>query len=170
MLLSYQNHHPRLAEQVFVEETARVIGDVQVGRQSSIWFYVVVRGDVNHIRIGERTNIQDGSVVHVTHDTHPTHIGHGVTVGHHVTLHGCTVEDFVLVGIGARVLDGACIGSEAMVAAGSVVAPGTQIPAGTLARGIPAKPVRNLTPAEIQHLHTSADNYVGYATHWLGSS
>jgi gamma-carbonic anhydrase len=127
MLIPFFESTPHLEGEVFIEDSARIIGDVRIGHQSSVWFNVVVLGDVNHIRIGERTNIQDGSVVHVSHKTHPTFLGNDVTVGHNVTLHGCTIGDRCLIGIGAIVLDGAVIGDDCLVAAGSLIAPGTRI-------------------------------------------
>jgi len=150
-----------------VVPSAVVIGDVVIGEESSLWFNVVVRGDVNFIRIGDRTNIQDGSVVHVTHDTHPTEIGREVTVGHHATLHGCTVEDGCLIGSGAVVLDGVTVGSESLVAAGALVTPGTRIPPGMLAQGVPARAVRKLTQDEIRHLREGAFNYVRYRLDYM---
>lgn len=154
---------PRLHESAFVAEGALVVGDVEVGERSSIWFGSVVRGDVNAIRIGARTNIQDLSVVHVTSHTHPTSIGDDVTVGHRVTLHGCTVKDRCLIGIGAVVMDGAVVGPDAMVGAGSLVPPGMVVPPGTLALGSPARVKRELTPEEIAFFRKSAESYAGYA-------
>lgn len=167
MLLSHRGHLPEVAASAFVEESARVIGEVAIGAESSVWFHVVIRGDVNSIRIGGRTNVQDGTVIHVTHDTHPTVIGNEVTIGHNATLHGCTVEDRCLIGMGAVILDGAVIGEESMVAAGAVVAPGTVIPPRTLALGAPARPKRPLSETEIAHLSQSARNYVGYMKDYL---
>ncbi len=162
MLKPYRECWPKVAQSAFVEASAQVIGDVIIGAQSSVWFNVVIRGDVNHIRIGERTNVQDGSVLHVTSDTHPTVVGDDVTIGHNVTLHGCTIKDRCLIGIGSLVLDGAQVGEEAMVGAGSVVTPGTVIPPRTLALGSPARVKRELTAEEVRHLKRSADNYIGY--------
>ncbi len=136
------------------------MGDVVIGRESSVWFNVVIRGDVNFIRIGDRTNIQDGTVIHVSRETHPTILGDEVTVGHNVTLHGCTVGARCLVGIGAVILDGAELGEESMVAAGSVVSPGTIVPPRSLVMGAPARVKRTLTDAEVQGLKRSAENYV----------
>ena len=119
MILEHKGVAPRIDQTVFVAPGAVVIGDVVIGEHSSLWFNVIVRGDVNYIRIGKRTNIQDGSVIHVTRETHPTVIGNDVTVGHRVTLHGCTVHDGSLIGIGAIVLDGAVVGASSLVAAGS---------------------------------------------------
>ena len=163
MLVPYRDRLPEVAADAYVQETARVIGDVVIGSESSVWFYAVLRADVEKIRIGRATNVQDHAVVHVTHDRWPTILGDGVTVGHRVVLHGCTVGDFALIGIGAIVLDGAEIGAEALVGAGALVVPGTKVPPRTLALGSPAKVVRDLRPEEIEHLHESAANYVEYA-------
>ena len=162
-ILPYQGIMPNIHSSVFMAAGVRIIGDVHIGSESSIWYNTVIRGDVNHIRIGSLTNIQDSSMLHVTHDTHPLLIGNGVTVGHMVCLHGCTVEDFALVGIGARVLDGAVVEHHSFVAAGAVVTPGTRVPTGHLVGGIPAKIIRPLRPEEIQNLEDSAHRYQNYA-------
>lgn len=154
---------PKVDDSAFVADNATVIGDVEIGAQSSVWFGAVVRGDVNRIRIGARTNVQDLSVVHVTTGTHPTSIGDDVTVGHQVTLHGCTVKDRCLIGIGSVVLDGAEIGPDAMVGAGSLVPPGMVVPPGTLALGSPAQVKRPLRPEEIARLRESAASYAELA-------
>lgn len=139
-----------------------MLGDVQIGPESGIWFGVILRGDVNRIRIGRRTNLQDGTIVHVTSGTHPTVIGDGVTIGHGVTLHGCKVDDGCLIGIGAIVLDGAVIGESSMVAAGSLVVPGTVVPPRSLVVGSPARVKRELNAAELEQLRVLADRYVTY--------
>jgi len=144
-----------------------VLGDVTIGEDASLWFGAVVRGDVNFIRIGARTNVQDHSVLHVTSKTHPTVIGDDVTLGHRVTLHGCTVKDRCLIGIGAVVLDGAVVGEESMVGAGALVPPGMVVPPRVLALGSPAKVRRDLTAGEIAFFRTSAANYVRYAQQYL---
>lgn len=154
---------PRLADDVWVAETAVVVGDVEIGPASSVWFGAIVRGDVNHVRIGARTNVQDHCVIHVTSRTHPTVVGDDVTLGHRVTLHGCTVKDRCLVGIGAVVMDGAVVGEDAMVGAGSLVPPGMVVPPGMLALGSPAKVRRELTAEEIAFFRRSAQAYAGYA-------
>jgi carbonic anhydrase/acetyltransferase-like protein (isoleucine patch superfamily) len=154
---------PRLADGVWVAEGAVVVGDVEIGPDSSIWFGAVVRGDVNHVRIGARTNVQDHSVLHVSGGTHPTIVGDEVTLGHRVTLHGCTVKDRCLVGIGAVVMDGAVVGEDSMVGAGSLVPPGMVVPPGMLALGSPAKVRRELTREEIGYFRKSAASYVAYA-------
>lgn len=169
MQIPFGEKSPQIDPSVLIVPTATIIGDVIIGAESSLWFQVVVRGDVNHIRIGERTNIQDGTVVHVTNQTHPTLIGDEVTVGHNVTLHGCTIGDRCLVGIGSIILDGATIGADCMIGAGSLVTPGTEIPPGCLVLGSPAKVKRQLSTEEIAFLKQSADNYLGYMKSYAGS-
>ena len=167
MIYKHNNVAPKLAESAYIAPGSYVVGDVHIGAESSLWFNVVVRGDVNFIRIGDRTNIQDGSVVHVTRDTHPTIIGNDVTVGHSVTLHGCTVEDGCLIGIGAIVLDGATIGASSLIGAGSVVAPGTQVPPRSLVLGSPGKVKRVLTDEECSNLLSFAENYLSYQKNYI---
>jgi len=162
MILEYKGVTPQLDASVFVAPGACVVGDVHIGQKSSLWFNVVVRGDVNFIRIGSRTNIQDGSIIHVTRDTHPTVIGDDVSVGHSVTLHGCTVHDGCLVGIGAIVLDGAVIGASSLIAAGSLVSPGTQIPPRSLVMGSPGRVKRMLTEDECCNMQSIAERYLQY--------
>ncbi len=162
MLHPFKEHFPSVAESAFLVDSAQVIGAVTIGEQSSLWFNVVVRGDVNQIRIGARTNIQDGSVVHVTHKTHPTYIGDDVTVGHNVTLHGCQIGDRCLIGMGAVVMDGVVIEDDVMVAAGALVVPGTRVPSRSLFTGAPAKFKRMLSDDEVTGLKQSALNYLGY--------
>jgi gamma-carbonic anhydrase len=156
----HQGRSPVLGARVFLAPGAHLTGDVEVGDDASFWFHTVARGDVNTIRIGPRTNVQDGSVLHVTHLRHPLSIGAGVVVGHQAVLHGCTVEDGALVGIGARVLDGAVVESGAQIGAGALVAPGPRIPAGHLALGIPARVVRPLTDDERRAIGEIAERYV----------
>jgi carbonic anhydrase/acetyltransferase-like protein (isoleucine patch superfamily) len=162
MLHSYQGKTPQLDESVFRVGSAEIIGDVSIGADSSVWFNVVIRGDVNSIRIGKRTNIQDGTIIHVTHNKHKTSIGNDVSIGHNVTLHGCNVGDRCLIGMGAVVMDGAEVESDSMVAAGALVAPGTRIPTGTLYIGSPARYKRHLSEIEIANLLQSAKNYLNY--------
>jgi gamma-carbonic anhydrase len=158
---------PKLHASSFVVEDAVVLGDVELGADASIWFGSVLRGDVHLIRIGARTNIQDLSVVHVTGGTHPTIVGDDVTVGHRVVLHGCTVKDRCLIGIGAVVMDGAVVGEEAMVGAGALVPPGMIVPPRTLAIGAPARVRRDLTPEEISFFPRSAASYAARARQYL---
>ncbi len=166
LIRPYGGKAPRLDASVFVAESAIAIGDVEIGPESSLWFGAIVRGDVNFIRIGARTNLQDQTVVHVSSHTHPTVIGDDVTVGHRVVLHGCTIHDRCLVGIGAIVMDGAVVGPDAMVGAGALVPPGAVVPPGTLAIGSPARPKRDLTPEEKAFLPASAANYARYAARY----
>ncbi len=166
----WQGTAPRLAASVFAADGAVIVGDVEIGEDSSVWFGTVVRGDVNRVRIGARTNLQDHTVVHVTAGTHPTTIGDDVTVGHRAVLHGCTVHDRCLVGIGAIVLDGAVIGPDAMIGAGALVPPGMVVPSGKLVLGAPARVKRDLTPDELASLRASAARYVGYAARYRGGA
>jgi carbonic anhydrase/acetyltransferase-like protein (isoleucine patch superfamily) len=166
VILPYDGKSPALAPTAWVAPGAVVTGDVVVGEGSSIWFQTVVRGDVNHVRIGARTNVQDHSMIHVTGGTHPTTIGDDVTIGHRVVLHGCTVKDRCLVGIGAIVLDGAVIEEEAMVGAGALVPPGMVVPSGKLVLGAPAKVKRDLTAEERAFFLESAARYAGYAARY----
>ncbi len=162
MILEYQGKLPRLHESVFVAEGARIIGDVTVGGDSSIWFNAVVRGDVNFIEIGERTNIQDNSVIHVTHNKYPTFVASDVTIGHAAIIHGCHIEDCCLIGMGAILLDGCRIGDHSLVAAGALVREGFVVPARSLVAGVPAKVVRKLRDDEIERLEQSALHYIDY--------
>ena len=160
MIVPHHGKWPEIHETTFVTPSADIIGEVTIGPDSSIWFQTVIRGDVNWIRIGSRTNIQDQSVLHVTRETAPLIIGDEVTVGHGVTLHGCKVGNRCLIGMGAILLDGVEIGDECIVGAGAVVTKGKVVPAGSLVLGAPAKVVRELTPAERVSLKQSAENYV----------
>lgn len=160
MIKSFQEKHPKIHETAFVAENAIIIGDVEIGKDSSVWYGSILRGDVNFIRIGERTNIQDGSVVHVSTKTHPTVLEDEITIGHRVTLHGCHIETGCLIGIGAIVLDGARVGRNSLVAAGSLVTPDTNIPENSLVMGAPAKIKRRLSEDEIQGLKKFWNNYV----------
>jgi len=160
MLLVFQNKMPRIDSSAYIVESAAVIGDVVIGAESSIWFNAVIRGDVNYIRIGKRTNIQDGCVLHVAREKYPLTIGNEVTVGHNTTLHACTIESRCLIGMGATVMDGSTIGENCIVGAGSLVTPSTTIQPGSLVIGAPAKVKRQLTENEIHSILDSADHYV----------
>lgn len=160
MLLSHAGISPTIDASCYIQSSAQIIGDVVIGAESSVWFNAVVRGDVHHIRIGARTNIQDNSTVHVAAGRYPTTVGDDVTVGHNVVLHGCTVGDRCLIGIGAIVLDGCVIGDDCMVGAGALVTPRTVLDAGWLMLGSPARPVRPLGEVERESLLASARNYV----------
>ncbi|MGB7069726.1 MAG: gamma carbonic anhydrase family protein [Pyrinomonadaceae bacterium] len=160
MIKTFRDSQPKIHATAYVSENAVVIGDVEIGEDASVWYGSILRADVNYIRIGARTNIQDGSVIHVSSKTHPTILEHEVTVGHRVTLHGCYVESGCLIGIGSIILDGARIGSHSLVAAGSLITPNTQVPPGSLVMGSPAKIKRNLTEDEIADLKRFWENYV----------
>jgi carbonic anhydrase/acetyltransferase-like protein (isoleucine patch superfamily) len=145
-----------------VDESAQVIGDVEIGDESSVWMCVVVRGDVHRIRIGRRSNVQDGTVVHVMNGTHPTTIGDNVTIGHAAVVHGCTVEDQCLIGMGAILLNGVRVGAQSIVAAGALLTEGTVVPPRSLVMGSPGKVKRLLTHTEIAGIQSYADRYVQY--------
>ena len=157
----HRGREPQLGRGVFLAPSAVVTGDVELGDDVSFWFHTVARGDVNWIRIGTGTNVQDGTVLHVSYDTFPLQIGEGVVIGHAAVVHGCTIEDGALIGIGARVLDGAVVERGAQIGAGAVVTPGTRIPAGQLALGIPARVARPLSPDEQREIERIRDRYVG---------
>ncbi len=158
--ISFKGTTPYIGKRVFVAPTAFIIGDVSVGDNTNIWFGVTIRGDVNTIRIGSDTNIQDGTVCHVTYKTGPLTIGSRVTIGHSAVLHACTLQDESFVGMGAIVMDGAVVESGAMVAAGALVPPGKTVKTGEVWAGTPAKFLRNMTKEEIKYLPWSAMHYV----------
>ena len=153
---------PTIHSTVFVAPTATILGDVTLAEESSVWFGAVLRGDVESITVGARTNVQDGCIIHTDTDL-PTFIGADVTLGHGTIVHGCRIADNVLIGMRATVLNGAQIGENCLVGAGAVVTPGTVIPPGSLVLGLPAKVVRSLTPEEVEYIHLSATHYVEYA-------
>lgn len=170
----YLEHSPRLGARVYVDPAALVIGEVELGDDVSLWPGTIVRGDVNHVRIGARSNIQDGCVVHVSHagphsrlGGFPTLIGEDVTIGHKAVIHACTIEDTVLVGMGAIILDGAVIRRHAFIGAGALVSPGREVGERELWLGNPAKKVRMLGDAEIEGLHYSAQHYVRLKDRYL---
>jgi carbonic anhydrase/acetyltransferase-like protein (isoleucine patch superfamily) len=159
VIRSFKHITPAVDASAYVDESAQVIGDVQIGAESSVWMNVVIRGDINQIRIGKRTNIQDLTAVHVMRDAYPTIIGDEVTVGHSVIVHGATIEDRVLIGMGAILLNGSVIGEGSLVAAGTVVLEGTQVPPGSLVAGVPGKVRRELTDEERQSVIDNARTY-----------
>ncbi len=160
MIKSFQNLHPKIHESAYITDDAIVIGDVEIGAESSVWFGSILRGDVNHIRIGARTNVQDGTIIHVSSKTHPTILEDEVTLGHRVTLHGCHIETGCLIGIGAIILDGVRVGRNSLIAAGSLITPNTQIPPRSLVMGSPAKVKRELGDDEVKDLKRFWRNYV----------
>lgn len=172
----YENEMPRIGEKVYIDPQSAVIGKVVLGDDASVWPFAVIRGDVNHIEIGARTNIQDGAICHVTHDGpftpggFPLIVGDDVTVGHGAILHACTVGQGCLIGMNATVLDGAEIGDWSMIGAGSVVPPGKKVESGTLWLGNPARLLRKLSEREIEQLKYSAEHYVRLKNRYLDSA
>lgn len=166
MIKAFQGIEPIVHETAFIAQDAIVIGDAEIGEDASVWFGSIIRGDVNFIRIGARTNIQDACVIHVSSKTHSTILEHEVTVGHRVTLHGCYIETGCLIGIGAIVMDGVRVGANSLVAAGSLLTPGTQIPPGSLVMGAPAKVKRPLNQEELADLPRFWQNYVELKKHY----
>lgn len=169
MLRAIRGKHPVIGSSVFLAETCAVIGDVEIGDEASIWYGAVIRGDVMPIRIGARTNIQDGTIIHVTTDTYGTTIGADCTIGHAAIIHACTVEERCLVGMGATLLDGCVIGRGSFVGAGALVTPGTVIPPGSLVLGSPAKVKRPISESEREQIQYGAAHYVELARDYLAS-
>jgi len=167
VLLPHKGVSPRLHTSVFVAEGARIIGDVEIGESASVWFNAVIRGDILPIRIGRRTNVQDGCILH-TKDGFPLTVGDEVTFGHAAVAHGCTVGDLCLLGIGCVVLDGAVIGRGSVIGSGAVVPPGTVVPAHSLVMGVPGKVVKDLGPDSGERNRAFSDSYVRYALSYLG--
>ena len=168
-LIPYENLYPKVADDVFLAPGVKIVGDVEIGEGSSVWYNSVLRGDVHYIKIGKMTNVQDMSMLHVTNGKYPLNIGNKVTIGHSVKLHGCTLQDLCLIGIGAIVLDGALVEEKSMVAAGAVVRPGFVVPSGKLVAGVPAKVVRDLTPEEMDEFEKSAERYKKYTEKTISS-
>ncbi|MEZ5318693.1 MAG: gamma carbonic anhydrase family protein [Vicinamibacterales bacterium] len=169
MIRAYRGRTPAVDPSAYVDPSAQVIGDVVIGAESSVWMQVVIRGDVNHIRIGRRTNVQDGTIVHVMHGIHPTAIGDEVTIGHGAIVHGCTVADRVLVGMGAILLNGVSVGPDSIVAAGSLLTEGTVVPPRSLVMGSPARVRRPLTDEEVASILAYAESYVRYREDYQAS-
>ena len=167
MIRSFKDKTPLVAAGSYIDESAQVIGDVEIGAESSVWMNVVIRGDVNRIRIGSRTNIQDLTMIHVMRDTHPTIIGDEVTVGHSAVVHGTTVENRVLIGMAAVLLNGVHIESDCIIAAGTLLTEGTRIPARSLVMGRPGKIKRQLTDGEVAEIRWYAENYVNYRLDYM---
>jgi carbonic anhydrase/acetyltransferase-like protein (isoleucine patch superfamily) len=167
MLRPFRGAMPTVHETAYIDLSAQVIGDVVIGEASSVWMNVVIRGDVHRIRIGARTNVQDLTCIHVMRDTHPTTIGHDVTIGHGAVIHGCTIEDRVLIGMGAIVLNGAVIGKDSIVAAGTLVVEDAVIPPRSLVMGSPGKVRRALSDEEVASILDYANRYVGYRLDYM---
>jgi carbonic anhydrase/acetyltransferase-like protein (isoleucine patch superfamily) len=167
MLRPFRGVLPRVHPTAYIDDSAQVIGDVEIGEESSIWMGVVVRGDVHRIRIGRRTNVQDGTVVHVMSETNPTTIGNQVTIGHGAVVHGCTIEDQCLIGMGAILLNGVHVGTQSIVAAGTLLVEAMKVPPRSLVMGSPGKVKRLLTQAEIAGIQRYADRYVEYRLEYM---
>lgn len=163
---AYLDKHPHIADRVWVDPTAVIIGDVEIGTDSSVWPYAVIRGDMHHIRIGERTSVQDGSVLHITHSSDfnpggfPLTIGDDVTIGHQAMLHGCTIGSRILIGMKACIMDGAVVEDEVIVGAAALVTPGMKLESGYVYAGSPARKIRAITEKEREFFKYSAQNYV----------
>ena len=162
MLRAFRGQLPRVHPTAFIDDSAQVIGNVDIGEESSVWMCAVIRGDVHWIKIGRRTSIQDGTIVHAMTGTHPTSIGDNVTIGHAAIVHGCTIEDQCLIGMGAILLNGSHVGAGSIVAAGALLVEGQQIPPRSLVMGSPGKVKRLLTQAEVADVQKYSDRYDGY--------
>jgi carbonic anhydrase/acetyltransferase-like protein (isoleucine patch superfamily) len=167
MLRTFRGRTPVVDRSAYIDQSAQVIGDVEIGAECSLWMNTVVRGDVNTIRIGDRSNIQDNTVVHVQRGTHPTVIADDVTIGHSAMVHGCTIHSRVLIGIGAILLNGSVIGEDSIVAAGSLVTEGMVVPPRSLVMGSPARVRRPLTDEEVRTVLAYAENYVRYRLDYM---
>ena len=167
MLRPYRGVTPRVSPTAFIDSSAQIIGDVEIGDESSVWMCAVVRGDVNVIRVGRRSNIQDGAVVHAMLGTHETHIGDSVTIGHAAVIHGCAIESQCLIGIGAILLNGSRVGAGSIVAAGTLVTENMQVPPRSLVMGSPGKVKRLLTQKEAEEIQLYADRYVQYRMDYM---
>ncbi len=167
VLRAYRGTSPRIHPTAFVDASAQVIGDVEIGEESSVWMCAVIRGDVHWIKVGRRTSIQDGTIVHAMTGTHPTSIGDNVTIGHAAVIHGCTIEDQCLIGMGAILLNGSHVGTGSIVAAGTLLVEGQKIPPRSLVMGSPGKVKRLLTQAEGADIEMYADRYVGYRLDYM---
>jgi carbonic anhydrase/acetyltransferase-like protein (isoleucine patch superfamily) len=167
VLRPYRGTSPRVHPTAFVDASAQVIGDVEIGEESSVWMCAVIRGDVHWIKVGKRTSIQDGTVVHAMTGTHPTSIGSNVTIGHAAVIHGCTIEDQCLIGMGAILLNGSHVGAGSIVAAGTLLVEGQKVPPRSLVMGSPGKVKRLLTQAEAADIQLYADRYAGYRLDYM---
>jgi len=170
MIRAHRGRLPRLAPGVYIDQSAQVIGDVEIGDESSVWMCTVIRGDVNWIKIGKRSNVQDGTIVHVMTKTHPTTVGDHVTIGHGAIVHGCTIEDQCLIGMGAILLNGAHVGTGSIVAAGTLLVEGMKVPPRSLVMGSPGKVKRPLTDAEVAGIQAYADRYVNLRLDYLNNA
>ena len=164
-ILPVNHKFPQMGEECFVAPNATIVGDVTMGNQCSVWFNAVIRGDVHYIKMGDKVNVQDGAVIHCTFQKHPTNIGNNVSIGHNALVHGCTVRDNVLIGMGAIVMDKCIINSNSIIAAGAVVLEGTIVEEGSIYAGVPAKKVKDISPEKISgEINRIANNYTQYAS------
>lgn len=164
IILPVNGNSPSFGTDCFIAPNATIVGDVKTGDQCSFWFNAVIRGDVNYINMGNKVNVQDGACIHCTYQKHPTNIGNNVSIGHNALVHGCTVHDNVLIGMGAIVMDGCVIESNSIIAAGAVVLEGTHVPSGTIFAGVPAKKVKDISQELIEgEINRIANNYVMYS-------
>ena len=170
MIKKFQNKSPILGNNVYISETATVIGDVTLNDEVNIWFGAVLRGDMHFIKIGSRTNIQDNAVVHVTTDVSPTNIGNGVTIGHSAIIHGCEIKDDCMIGMGAIIMDDAVIGSGSLIGAGSLVPPNMEVPEKSLVVGVPGKVIRKITDEEYKMIIDRPQEYIDLSNIYLGES
>lgn len=169
LILTVNGNSPRLGNECFVAPNATLVGDLIMGDECSVWFNAVIRGDVNYIRMGNKVNVQDGAVIHCTYQKNATNIGNNVSIGHNAIVHGCTVHDNVLIGMGAIVMDRCVVHSNSIIAAGAVVLEGTVVEAGSIYAGVPAKKVKDISPEKITgEINRIADNYVKYSS-WFES-
>lgn len=163
LIRSVKGHHPQFGENCWLAENATVVGEVSMGEYCTVWFNAVIRGDVNSISIGHHSNVQDGAVIHCTYQRFSTTVGNYVSIAHNAIVHGCTIEDHVLIGMGAIVMDGAVIGTGAIVAAGAIVTQGTKVPPGTIYAGNPAKYLKDVSPELNAAIDRTANNYITYS-------
>ncbi|RRQ49384.1 gamma carbonic anhydrase family protein [Maribacter algicola] len=164
MIKEVNGKHPQIGEDCFVAENATIVGDVTLGNECSVWFNAVIRGDVHYIKIGNKVNIQDGAVIHCTYQKSPTTIGNNVSIGHNAIVHGCTIKDNVLIGMGSIVMDDCVVESNSIIAAGAVVTKGTHVPAGSVFAGMPAKKIKDISPElSAGEINRIADAYILYS-------
>jgi len=166
MIKKFRNKTPIIPNSCYISESVDIIGEVELGEEVNIWFGTVIRGDMNYIKIGSRTNIQDNSTVHVTTGIAPTIIGNGVTIGHNAIIHGCTIEDNCLIGMGSIIMDNALIGENSLIGAGAVVPPNMKIPPNSLVVGLPAKVVRQINKTEKSEIFERAQHYIDFANEY----
>jgi carbonic anhydrase/acetyltransferase-like protein (isoleucine patch superfamily) len=165
IIKSLPNGNPKIPEDCFISENATIVGDVVIGERCSVWFNAVIRGDVHYIKIGNQVNVQDGAIIHATYEKSPTNIGNNVSIGHNAIVHGCTIHDNVLIGMGSIIMDDCIIESNSIIAAGAVVTKNTHIKSGSVYAGIPAKKIKSITPELVEgEIERIAKNYVKYAS------